>query len=46
MHRHRPGAARMLRVDGPSHLDGEKLRARDTVFLSEMSFGYFVSLDI
>ena len=44
--RDRPGAARMLRVDGPSHLDGEKLGARDTVFLSEMSFGYFVSLDI
>ena len=41
VHRDRPGAARMLRVDGPSHLDGVKPGARDTVFLSLLSFGYF-----
>lgn len=40
--RNRPEAARMLRVDG---LYSEKLGAKDTVFLSEMNFRYFITLD-
>lgn len=40
--RNRQEAARMLRVDG---LYSEKLGAKDTVFLSEMNFRYFITLD-
>lgn len=35
----------MLRVDGLLYLGSEKLGAEDTVFLSEMNFRYFITLD-
>lgn len=43
--RNRQEAARMLRVDGLLYLGSEKLGAEDTVFLSEMNFRYFITLD-